>query len=119
SAAQKFDLVLKSTPTNLNALYCDAVSWQQLKHWPQAKERYVRILQLYPDSNEARYARQFINAVDPGLLATLTGLPPANATAGSGHPSISASDYSMQGLPDRASFNFVKTSDGHMLVDLM
>lgn len=123
-ACSYFEAALKTSPKNLNLLYYDALTWHQMKNWAEAKERYKTIVLLYPQSQQAQSARQVLKSLDPDflLLQNQANSSGSNTQASSSFnpaESGSASGDSMAGLPDKASFYFTKTADGHMMVKLM
>ncbi len=142
TACSTFELLLKKSPEDVNALYYDALCWYQLRDSDTATRRYKRIIELAPQSAAAEYAQTALNAM-PGSTASRSAVSTRASTSTEGSRTAAFSTASvkssmdigsrasastsgsrsepadMKSLPDTASFYFTKEPNGHMLVNLM
>jgi len=107
SAALEFLRVVARDPRNSDALYYAALSFQEAGNRSRAGTLYRLLLERFPSSRGAEYARRAL--ASPGMAAG--GTVAASQTASSG------SSGEQDSIPDQDSVPFRRGPDGHLYVD--
>ena len=127
-AYNSFELCLKKSPSDVNALYYEALCCHQLRDVQGARLRYQRIIDIASDSPAAGLARTALSSIEAASGKPAPSVNNANATAVShggenpgaaqpeqpGSAEAAATAAEMASLPDRASFYFTHEPGGHM-----
>ncbi len=86
-AAPYFEYAVRSTPSDSNAYYYAALTYQQLNDWPRAKQMYRQLVEKFPDSQAGGLARSVLQKYDPDFMKRI------GAQASSSSISSSASAF--------------------------
>lgn len=112
SAALEFLRVVARDPRNSDALYYAALSFQQAGNRSRAGTLYRLLLERFPSSRGAEYARRALAM--PGMAAGSPASASRPESPDAGKTLISGSGDS---IPDQDSVPFRRGPDGHLYVD--
>lgn len=68
-AAPYFEASMRSSPSDSNACYYAALTYQQMGDWPRAKQTYRQIVKRFPGSQAAGLAQSVLQKYDPNFAA--------------------------------------------------
>lgn len=127
TAKKFFDQALSENPQNSSAMYYKALCLQQIGSLAEASKVYHSIIQQFPSSQAASYAKSVLNASKAAAAAPAKS--PASASVGVVTPSPAsstpnyldlknqnASEEELARLPDEERIPFTRGAGGHLFV---
>jgi clan AA aspartic protease (TIGR02281 family) len=80
-AAPYFEYAIRNSPSDSNAYYYAALTYQQLSDWPRARQMYRHLVEKFPDSQGGGLARGVLQKYDPDFMKRVGAQ--ASSSAGS------------------------------------